>query len=93
MGGYEEIVLMQCMSYGDSTRRIKGITEAFDKTTKLSFRGVNSPSSIRFGGMRDRDVSENIKTSCDHPISFILGQPGLSNIASNVQFKIALTED
>ena len=40
---------------------MKEITEAFDKTTKLSFRGVDSPSFIRFGGMRDRDVSVDIK--------------------------------
>ncbi|TFK20828.1 hypothetical protein FA15DRAFT_707733 [Coprinopsis marcescibilis] len=38
------------------------ITECFDKTTKLRFRGKNDPQYIRFGGVRDKDLAYGIRS-------------------------------
>jgi hypothetical protein len=37
------------------------IAEAFDKTTKLSFRKEDEPAYVRFGTARDRDHNYDIR--------------------------------
>jgi hypothetical protein len=41
---------------------IENITKSFDKTTKLTFRGITDPQFIKFGSARDRDPMLNIRS-------------------------------
>ena len=40
---------------------IPAMTEAFDKSSKLTFEKTSNPLFIRFGGARDRDLKLNIR--------------------------------
>ncbi|PBK90617.1 hypothetical protein ARMGADRAFT_1166927 [Armillaria gallica] len=40
---------------------VKNITECFDKTMKLRFRNSDEPAYIKFGSMKDKDITLNIR--------------------------------
>ena len=40
---------------------VHAMTEAFDKSSKLTFEKISNPLFIRFGGARDRDLKLNIR--------------------------------
>ncbi|TFK64289.1 hypothetical protein BDN72DRAFT_881586 [Pluteus cervinus] len=44
-----------------SPEDVAHMVHVFDSTTKLTFRGGNTPSYIRFGSVRDRDLRVDIK--------------------------------
>ena len=40
---------------------VPAMTEAFDKSSKLTFEKINNPLFIRFGSARDKDPKLNIR--------------------------------
>ena len=46
----------------DTPEDIANMTSCFDKTTKLRFRNTAEPSYIKFGGVRDKDLSVGIRS-------------------------------
>ena len=46
----------------NTPKDIEEMTKCFDKTTKLRFRDPNEPSYIKFGSVRDKDLSVNIRS-------------------------------
>jgi hypothetical protein len=57
MGGTD----MLCKSRYNSREDVDQISEAFDKSTKLSFKDPKEASFIKFGTWRDTDATVNIK--------------------------------
>lgn len=45
--------------FGDD---VDNVTKSFDKTTKLTFRNINDPQFIKFGSVRDKDPTLNIRS-------------------------------
>ncbi|KAI6139333.1 hypothetical protein BKA82DRAFT_3988626 [Pisolithus tinctorius] len=53
--------LLANSKYGDE-ETLKRMADIFDKTTKLQFRNAGEPQYIKFGTIRDRELSYNIRS-------------------------------